>query len=383
MESRLVYHEVIPQNLKSTYQEFDVVDFHLVHPNRKLNIGSIRLEGELNVQYDGQTLDSDAIVDGTHINGKQIYLDHMVGGHSLCESITCAISAGGSRQVIENLQDYPRYVKMSASATSGRNDNLNSNNLCELKAVDDSLTNPLLQGISPPSNPSNEPQRVDPDFSIRPLICFNSGQGSLGADKTGDIEMSVTLARTFAVLFGNDVNSKVKYSLRDLRVRYTTSPMDDDKDPVVLKTKLSIKQSIQSSFANIQTRVPAVCNAMTASFQLQANENTAVHNNLALDKVKSLTQTQFLFNDSTNTLVSYILRNDSEVISRAIDSMLDTGRNSLNTQNLANNNGFLVGLDFDQMINLDSSKFSLQLQSGIASSEPMIIYMYFHSFVEL
>ena len=383
MESRLVYHEVIPQNLKTTYQEFDVVDFHLIHPNRKLNIGSIRLEGELNVQYDGQDLNSDSVVDGTHINGKQIYLDHMVGAHSLCESINVAISAGGSRQVIENIQDYGRYVKMSSSATSGRNDNLNSNNLCELKAVDDSLTNPLLQGISPPSNPSNELQRLDPDFSIRPLICFNSGAGNVGADKTGDIELSVTLARTFAVFFGNDVNSKVKYSLKDLRVRYTTSPMDDDKEPVILKTKLSIKQSIQSSFANIQTRVPAVCNAVTASFQVQANENTAVQNNYALDKVPSLTQTQFLFNDSTNTLVSYILRSDSEVISRAIDSMLDTGRNSLSTQNLANNNGFLLGLDFDQMISLQDSKFSLQLQSGISSSVPMIIYMYFHSFVEL
>jgi len=149
--------------------------------------------------------------------------------------------------------------------------------------------------------------------------------------------------------------------------------MDNDNDPVVLKTKLALKQSIQSS----------VCNAMTASFQVQANENTAVNNNLELNKVPSLSQTQFLFNSSTNTLVSYILKNNSEVIDRAIDSMLDTGRNSLSPQNLDNNNGFLLGLDFDDMVDLSNQRFSVQLTSGITSLVPMIIYMYFHSFVEL
>ena len=383
MDNRIVYSEVIPNNLKTQYTEFDVIDFALSHPNRKLNLGSIRIEGELNVQYNGKNLNSDDVVDGSHINGKQIYLDHLVGSHSICEQITCSISAGGSRQVIENLNEYPRYVKMASSATQGRNDMLNSNNVCELKTVDAMVTNSLLQGVVPPSDPTSGSQRVDPDFSFRPLICFNSGAGALGYNKTGDIEISVTLARVFAVLFCNDVNIKVSYSLRNLRLRYTTSPMDDDNSPVVMKTKLQIKSSIQSSFANVQTRVPAVCNAVTASFQVQANENTAVNNNLELNKVPALNQTQFLFNDSTNTLVSYILKSNSEVVSRAIDSMLDTGRNSLNTQNLASNNGFLLGLDFDQQINLADQKFSVQLNSGITSLVPMVIYMYFHSFVEL
>lgn len=383
MDNRVVFHEVIPNNLKTQYTEFDVVDFSLSHPNRKLNIGSVRIEGELEVKYNGEFLNSDSVVDGTHINGKQIYLDHLVGAHSLAEQITCSINASGSKQIIENLSEYPRYVKMASAATQGRNDMLNSNNVCELKSVDPGLTNALLQGITPPTDPTSGTQRVDPDFSIRPLIALNSGSGSLGYNKTGDIELTVTLARNFAVLYGNDMNSKVTYAIKDLRVRYTTSPMDNNNDPVVLKTKLNIKQSIQSSFSNVQTRVPAVCNAVTASFQIQANENTAVNNNLELNKVPSLAQTQFLFNDSTNTLVSYILKNNSEVIDKAIDSMMDTGRNSLSTQTLAENNGFLLGLDFDMMLNLAQSKFSVQLQSGISSLVPMVIYMYFHSFVEL
>ena len=383
MDNRLVFHEVIPNNLKTEYNEFDVVDFQLSHPNRKLNIGSVRIEGEIVVKYDGRFLDDDTVVDGTHVNGKQIYMDHLVGAHSLVEQIVCSINSSGSKQIIESLSEYPRYVKMASSATQGRNDMLNSNNVCELKTVDEEINNALLQGVSPKSNPSNDLQRLNPDFSIRPLFCLNSGSGSLGYNKTGDIEVTLTLARVFAVLFGNDVNSKCSYAIRDFKIKYTTSPMDNDNDPVVLKTKLALKQSIQSSFSNVQTRVPAVCNAMTASFQVQANENTAVNNNLELNKVPSLSQTQFLFNSSTNTLVSYILKNNSEVIDRAIDSMLDTGRNSLSPQNLDNNNGFLLGLDFDDMVDLSNQRFSVQLTSGITSLVPMIIYMYFHSFVEL
>ena len=56
MDTRLIYHEVIPTNLKSSYTEFDVVDFQMSHPDRKLNLGSVRITGELNVQYDGNNL---------------------------------------------------------------------------------------------------------------------------------------------------------------------------------------------------------------------------------------------------------------------------------------------------------------------------------------
>ena len=39
-----MYHEVIPNNLRTSYEEFNVVDFMLSHAGRKLNLGSIRIE---------------------------------------------------------------------------------------------------------------------------------------------------------------------------------------------------------------------------------------------------------------------------------------------------------------------------------------------------
>ena len=384
MSSNIVYHEVIPTNLLSTYAEFQNVDFDISVPNRKINLGSIRLEGEVEVTYENQNLNSDVEKKQTQVSNKSIMMDGLVGGHAFFESITTTVSPAGAKNVVETLNEYPRYVKMSVSATSGRNDMFNSNHACEMKAPFDPMTNSILAGVVPSTQLTTAPQRLNPDFSIRPLFCMNSGEGAVSYDQVGDVQISVTLARNFGAIFGNDVDENVKYVIRDLKLRFTSRPDDGEREPVVMKTKLNIKQSIQSTFANIQTRVPAVCTAVTVSFQPQGEENTATNNNLQLAKIPSLSQTQFLFNDSTNTLVSYIIRSVSEVTDRAIDSMMDTGRNALSPVHLANNNGFLVGTDFGgQAVDLSDTKFSLQLTSGISSATPHIAYMYFHSFVEV
>ena len=372
----LIYHEVIPNNLQTNgYTENQNVDFDISIPNRKINIGSIRIEGELEITNGGLFLNAPANV------AKDIKMDSLVGAHCLFEQITTSISQP-QKNIIENLTEYGRYVKMATSATSGRDDMLNSNNMCELKNSTDLFTNSVLQGVVPPQSFVNG-IRLNPDFSIRPLFVLNSGLGMASYRQVGDVQISLNLARRNAVLYGNDVNADTSYVIRDLKLKFTSSPDDGKDDSIVLKTKLNIKQSIQSSFANIQTRVPSICNAVTASFQPQIQENTASYNNYQLHTVPNLTQTQFLFNDSTNTLISYLIGSVSEVQDRAIDSMMDTGKNSLSIQNLVNNNGFLVGLDFAEMIDLSKSKFSLQLTSDVNSAVPLICYMYFHSFVEL
>ena len=374
--SSVMYHEVIPENLLSAYGEFDNVDMVLsAGEGRSLNLQSVVIEGELEVVgADGNVLSQGGNAD------KQINLDHLTGIHSVFESFNTSISAP-SQLVIENLTEYPRYVKMSMTAMSGDNDMNNSNNVCEMKAPTDDMTNSLLQGVFP--NVPNNNIRLNPDFSCRPLIALNSGNGSLPFRKSGDIRLSFILARNNAVFFGKDMEDGVTYSIKDLRCRFTSSPDDGSNDPVAMKTKINIKQSIQSSQANVNTRVPAVCMGMSASFQIQQNENTARNNNLELNKIPNLRQTQFLYNDSTNTGISYIIRNNVEVLTRYIDSFMDTGRNSTSLVKLANNQSFGVGIDFDGAIDLRNQKFSLQLSSDIASNNPMLIYMYFHSVVEL
>lgn len=380
MSTKLIYAEALPTNQKNSYGEFDTVDFNLSFPNRKIAVGSIRVEGEIAVKYDGRFLNDTTAVDGTNVNGKMIYLDHMIGMHGLCEQITTRANG----KVLETLSEYPRYSSMSLRATSNRNDCLNSDRVCELATPFEMMSLCNLQGVVPSTQSTAEPQRLNPDFSVRPFFCLNSGSDNLSYKKSGDVEISITLNRVFGLLFGNDVNSKVSYSISNLRLRYITVPEDDNDEPVVLKTKRFVGSSVNSSFANIQTRVPAICTAVSISAQISANENTGVNNNVALNKIPGLTQTQYMFNDNTaGAIVSYTLKNNSEVIDRGIGSLLDTGRNALSTQNLAQNDGWLAGIAFDNAIDLSNEKFSVQFTSGATSQVPLRIYMYFHSFVEL
>ena len=382
----VIEHQVIPENLKTNgYVEFDQVDFVLTFSGRAIDLGSIRLEGEFEALYDGNFLSSGLNNNGV-INEKDICLDPLVGAHSVCEQWSTTLqgsAAGSAAGQIENITEYPRYVKMSTAAASGVDDMNNASHVCEMKAPYREMTNSLLQGVVPVTQPTS-PIRINPDFSIRPSICLNAGQGSVPYSRTGDIRLTVTLARNAAVFNGIDVDANVSYKLRDLRVTFRSSPEEmGSKEPVAMKTKLHIKQSIQSSFANVQTKVPAEVMAVSCSFQPQGEENTFKNNNLQLSKLPDLIKTNFNFNDATNQLVSYEIKNNVELVGRFIDSFMDTGRNSLSTQKLANNHGFGIGIDLGQVVNLVQSKFGIQLTSSIDSTIPFIIYMYFHSFVEV
>ena len=373
------YHSVIPENNKASFGEYDNIDFQLTFEGRSMNMNSLRITGDLSVTQNGLPLS-----DSTNI-AKDIKLDRLVGAHAFIESVTTSIFNGGN--VIENLTEYPRYVKMKNAGRKGVNQMNNGSNVCELLAPVDDMTNLMLKGTTPKNNSTAQLDPVNPDFSIKPEICLNNGSGSssLPYSRTGAIRLTVNLGRVFSALYGLDVSNQTSYSISNLKVSFSSVPEDPaNTDPVVMRTVINLKQSIESSFANIGVKVPAICDRMSASFQVQNNENTAKNNNTELSKVPNLSELQFLFNDSTNSLVSFLLRDYEEIVSRYIDSFYDTGKNALSTYNLADNDGFGAGLDFDDFIDLRNQKFNLQLQSGITSqAQNMIIYMYFHSVIKV
>jgi hypothetical protein len=364
---------VQPENLKDNYVEYDNIDFVLSFPDQKLNLGSLRLEGELSVLYSDENLNANETN-----KAKQIYYDHFVGAHACIESVTTQIQGN----TIENYSDYARWVKMSTTATADQGDMMNSENVCEMKAPFRLMSNNLLKGEI--TETAQTGARNEPDFSIKINNCLNSSRDQLPYTRTGDIRVSINLARVGAVLYGADVDGNTSYSLKNLRLAFTSVMDDGNSTPSIpMRRKISIKQSLQSSFANVSVRVPAVCSAVSCSLLAQGKENSLTDNTLALEKVPNMTQTQFLFNSSTNSYISYLIKSNSEVIDRYIDSLLDTGNNALSVTNMENNNGYGIGLNFDDEVSLANQKFTLQVSSGISSATPMILYMYFHSTVSV
>ena len=369
----------IPENFADSYSENDNVDFMLSFPNEVLVLGSVRLEGELEVVNGNpqEPLNSDAnkVLD--------INLDSLVGAHACFESIQTEVLGS----IIENCSGLPRFHKMRMAATIDEDDTNNAKYACELKAPFRTMTNRLLRGEVPVTQLSDK-LRVNPDFSIKPDIALNSVPGQLPYRRSGDIRISVNLARTAQVLFGQDVSlgaNGTNYLIKDLRLTYSTYPDDGSlNDPIQMRTKVLVKQSINSRLANNSSKVPGIVDAVSVSFIEQSKVNVPQVNSLQLARPPNIEELSLNFNDSTNKAVSFVIRDNVETIGLYLNSFGENhSHNSMSVAKQDSNNGFGIGLDFGAKIDMRMSKFSSQLISGVVGSNSYTMSLYFHSSVAL
>ena len=382
-EPAFLYHEILPENNKASgYTAHENVDFNLTAQGRAIMLGSIRIEGELEVKYAGRFLNSDEDVNGV-ISDKSIYLNPAVGAHSCFESITTSMNG----VVVETAMDYNRWVNVATRATSEQGDFGNqSDQTCELKAPYYQMTSPLLQGNVPEHQPTTE-LRLNPDFSVKPMIALNTSLRALPYSKSGVIRVTLNMARINQILWGKDVDGQCTYACKDLRVTFTSIPEEGvDMSPIRMRTKISMKQSIQSKLSNVALRVPGICTGVSCVFLPQAQENSLKDDALALATLPNVNSVQFAFNDATSQLISFKLKEDTTIIHNFIKSLLDTGLNTLSPTEWANSGeGYGVGVSFNgQAVDLRNQKFSVQLNAdGVDAASPYVIFLYFHSFVDL
>ena len=387
--SRYQYHQVMPENVKSSYSEFDNVDFVLTFQNRKIVCNSIRIEGD----FVPKAAAGDLLHDNTNV---ELLYDGTVGSHAFIDQVQTEFQTMG---VVENLSSYARYVKMKAGAMLTEDELFSSRAVCEMRVGQQQATNVLMRG---PQTGVSSGDVYDPtkyarnalDFSMKPSISLNNATSSDGVPhlsyrKTGAIRISIRVARNSNVLYGSDAVSgttaTASYVLQNLKVCFISVADDGKLNPIVLKTKLSIKQSVASSFVNLATKVPAVCTAVSCSFLKQSSENQFVPNTLQTEKPPDITQVQFMFNDSTNEYISYVLKTDIEMIDRYLESFQGIDSNETSLVKLKANKSYGLGLDFGRgkMIDLSNQKFNIQIQSGILSSDPYVMFCYFHSVLQV
>lgn len=363
----LRYHQVIPQQQKDQYTEYDSVDFEMTFENRFLAPSSIRIEADLEVLKDGSTL----------IATEKIYIDPKIGAHSFISNITTELQNGG---VIENFSEVPRYMRMLADTTMANSDVMNSENTCELRTPNIKLSQAVLAGNKMIAAAATV---VPPDFSIKPNFCLNTISAPLDYNKTGAIRVTIKLARNFAALYGPDVKAATSYQLKNLKLVYSSvdKSVAKSNQKVSMRTKLNIKQTAASAMSNISTKVPAVCRAVSCSFQKLSDENTMFYNNVETAVPPNIKELSFMFND-TQEYITYLMKGREEILARYIDSFADTGSNDVSLQLLEASKSYGVGLQFGtasapSFVDLSNQKFNLQITSDIA--EGYILYMFFHS----
>ncbi len=382
MES-ILQHVALPNNDTGTWGEYDNIDFVLEYDNRSLITNTVRFECDLQVFEDDGTTRT--------VAAKDIHLDPKAGGHAIIQSINTSLGNIGN---IENLSDYNRLVKMKAEADHTNDDMMNASKVCELRAPDKSIQVlqccekcPKILGGGGDGKAAQAINNVvaDPDMSLKLEFCLNKvKEGSparIPYSKSGAVRIGIILERNLGVLVGRDVGATSQYNITNPRIRFMTGP-DQAPEPVVLETALSIKQSLDTAFNNLSCNVPAVSDAVSISFLKSSDEYVVNLNNLRLDQPPNVSQVAYMFNDAQNKLVTYQIKHQVEMLSRALESLKSQGSNSLGLTRLSANNGYLLGLNWGNAVSLANQKFNIQLTTGI-TSESYVMFSYFHGQVEI
>ena len=158
--NNLTYHESSPENNnQSGFTEFSSVDFVLDAPSRKLLKNSIRLEAVV--------IATQSSANGRVVPDYDVKLDNKIGGHAFIES--CVVSMPMSKGVVQNAQEYSRYVAQIATASYEKNDYFSSDLQAELRGALEWNGRVAVQQIaSDNTTGTQDPQ--DPTFSIKLLL---------------------------------------------------------------------------------------------------------------------------------------------------------------------------------------------------------------------
>ena len=370
----LRYHLVNPQSIKSGYTEFDNVDFLIaVGPNRSLVQNSVRICGDVLIESAA----------GVRSVGGRLF-DQRVGAHAFIESLQVNSSNNGMLENIGN--SYARYVAMAGVASLSDNDYCNAKHICELKGSNEDVMVKYANGVAPFLTTATA-IIADADFSIKPMCALNKMVGgNLPFNTSGTVTLTLNLARNMSALYGVLQDSASRYVLSNLRVTFNSMPDSKMPQQLTMRTIHSVKSNILSGSATVSVNVNAVCDAVSISVLKQANENVPGENNYALEHIKGFEQVQYLFNSQTNSLVTYRIEDQTEVLQRFVDSLFDTGHNQVALSKFRGNNGWGMGLSFDDQVDLSSNTFTMELESGVgsgAANVPYAIWFYFHSSISM
>lgn len=394
------YHETVPESTQPPYADnngagtggykpFQTIDFNLASPGRKLLKNSIRIEGKIVARKNtttNYTPSSSIGLTSAILYPDNIKLDNVVGAHAFFDSWTTETQSKG---ILENLQNYPRYVSQHGRATLGTDDMLSSKLIAEARGPYEINGNYVLQPVANQAyvqGAVEQPlQRTLPSFSIKPMLCFNrQAGGDYSFDRNGFIRISCILAADRHALFGGA--AVANYVLEDVTCRYITIPDDGVDQPMLMRSYVNVVSSIQSTSTSISARVPSQqVSSVSMSFAKQSNIQSFEFNSYALESLPQWDSLEYLFANSLQNFITYRITDPDDALIRGLESMESAGHSQVNASTLKANNGTIYGLDFREFVDLSQQKFTINLKVNDVSiaTEPMDAFMYFNSLLQM
>jgi len=374
------------------YQPQQSIDFNLNTPGRKLLKNSIRIEGKIVAMRETSSAAQPYVpaTNGVATSSidfeDNIKLDNAIGAHAFFDSWSCETQSKG---MLENLQNYPRFVSQHARATLGQDDYLNSKLVAECRGPTEANGNYVLQPVVNSAFVTGAAelpaQRTKPSFSIKPMVCFNrQAGGDYSFDKNGFIRISCILSANRHALFGGLATAN--YVLEDVICRFVTIPDDGIADPMLMRSYVNVVSSMQSTSTTITARVPSSqVNSVSISFAKQAHLQSPEFSSTALESLPQWDSLEYLFANSMQNFITYRITDPSDALQRGVDSMDSAGHDMVSATTLKANKGTIFGLDFAEYVDLSRQVFTINVQVNDASitGEPMDAFCYFNSLLQM
>lgn len=381
--SAIQLHRVIPESSSETYLPYQSVDFLLDAKGRKLIKGSIRIEGEC---------EASVSVGGDRItNDSNVKLENHIGFHAFFDSFTVETEGAG---MLENLQNYGRHQNMVSRSSNTSDDLLSSQFVAEGRGPVPQNGNYVLQKVADNSFISARTtpidgagdNSVDPSFSVRPSICFNRAAGDdYSFSKNGFIRVSCILSPANQALFGGADAAK-DYLLKNLALRYQTREDDGTQGVMMMKSYINVVSSVQSTSTTVAARVPSQSvNGVAMSFIAQADVNDGSRNSYELQNLPQWENIEFLFNNSLNQYLTYVVRDQSDALMKGLEAMESAGHSSVSSTTLKGNNGVIFGLKFSEYLDLSNQRFTTNFKVGSDSitNNPCDVHLFFSTLLTM
>jgi len=377
--SAIQLHRTLPESSSDAYRPYQTVDFLLDARGRKLIKNSIRIE------FDALALD--AVGGNTITNVSNVKLENAIGGHSFFDSFTCETENKG---VLENLQNYPRHCNMVSRATLNADDLLSSQFVAEGRGPAEQNGNYVLQYVSDNSYVAGQAEvatrQQAPSFSISPQVCFNrQGGDDYSFDKNGFIRVSMILAPANQAVFGGAAAPK-DYTLANMALRYQTREDDGEQGAMLMKSYVNVVSSVQSTSTTVSARVPSSqVNGVALSFIKQSNVNAVQPNSYRLESLPQWSNIEYLFNNTLQQYITYTIRDESDAIHKGLEALETAGHHSVSAKTLKGNKGQIMGIPFNEFVDLSNQKFTInfKIDSDSITTAPMDVMMYFSTLITM
>lgn len=381
------YRTIYPVAKRDNYIANDVLDFELTAENNSIKAGSIYLSGSIEFRTGVTTYNetpSGTVLAAT----KDIKLDPYVGAHSFFRRINCETAQG----TMENLDNYPRLIRMVAECNAYKDDLSNeTDKQMALQSGQDEFGKAEIRPLE--RDVAGDPKSaVAVPFCIKPLIAFNSSSADIPYRRSGLMRVSLRMAPLTEVAFGADFASNCGYWVSDLQMHYEVVPDNGNNDPIIFQIYQHIPHVINSTNASVSSLMAGLSNSMSCSFLKASQEDTPYVNNLLETmKLPDVTRVLFAFNDSDNVRIAYPIENNEELELNYQRSLGVDGVNSLllskQHRKAACAEGFGIGVAFGQLKNLTNSKFDLTVQTSgseaPSNTNRYRAFLYFRGLVQM